>query len=64
MPPNSNEYQKQYMKNYVKNSKKELCNVCLGNYKNVYKYRHEQTKQHLKFLNFKNSFIIYNNIHT
>ena len=57
MVSNSNDYQKNYMKNYVKNSKKEICEVCLGNYKMVYRYKHLQTKQHKKFNDFKNSFI-------
>jgi len=58
MVSNSNDYQKNYMKNYVKNSKKVLCEMCLGNYKLVYKYRHLQTKKHREYENFKNSFKI------
>jgi hypothetical protein len=58
MVSNTNDYQKKYMKEYVKNSKKVLCDICLGNYKLVYKYRHLQTKEHKKYQDFKNSFKI------
>jgi hypothetical protein len=58
MVSNTNDYQKSYMKDYVKNSTKVICDICLGNYKLVYKYRHIQTKQHKKYVDFKNIFKI------
>jgi hypothetical protein len=58
MVSNNNEYQKKYMKQYVLNSKKIHCDICAGTYKQVYKYRHLQSKKHNIFIDFKKSFVI------
>jgi len=56
MPSNNKEYIKNYMRYYVKNNEKETCNICLGNYKKMYRYKHLQTKKHLEFSKFSNNF--------